>query len=139
MSQNVKQGESGRPFYFATVPEFNLSSFTRMELRWTKPSGKQMIRDSSGSAVRLGTSTVFVTALSATLSANTYALYTIGTGSAGEVDEKGDWKVRLTYEVSTDSPVTRLVSDKFDSADNAVIMTVDAGVVSSSGVSADGP
>lgn len=137
MAQNVKVGESGRPFYFNIEPDFDLSSFTRMELRWTKPDGSQMIRDSSASGVRLGTSTVFVTALSATLSANTYALYTIGTGSAGEIDQKGDWKVQLTYEVSTDTPITRLISDKLDSADNAVVMTVEAGQTSA--VSADGP
>lgn len=137
MSQNVKVGESGRPFYFNIEPDFDLSGFTRMELRWTKPDGSQMIRDSSASALRLGTSTVFVTALSATLSANTYAVYTIGTGSAGEIDQKGDWKVQLTYEVSTDTPITRLISDKLDSAENPVIMKVEAGVTSAT--SADGP
>jgi len=137
MAQNVKVGESGRPFYFNIEPDFDLSGFTRMELRWTKPGGSQMIRDSSSSVVRLGTSTVFVSALSATLSANTYAIYTIGTGSAGEIDEKGDWKVQLTYEVSSDTPITRLISDKADSADNFVVMTVEAGLTSAA--SADGP
>ena len=129
---NVKVGESGRPFYFVVNPTFDMSSFTRFELRWTKPSGAQMVRDSSASAIRLGTSAVFVTAVSVTAVSNSYVIYTIGTGSAGEIDEKGDWKVRLTYEVSTDSPITRLISDLTDSAGDNVVMHVSAGITTAS-------
>ena len=116
------------------TPTFDLSGFTRFELRWTKPSGAQMVRDSSASAVRLGTSAVFVTAVSVTAVSNSYVIYTLGTGSAGEIDEKGNWKVRLTYEVSTDNPITRLISDQLDSADDFVVMTVDAGITTASSI-----
>jgi hypothetical protein len=120
---NVNVGESGRPFYFYVG--FTLTGFTTLRLVWTKPDGTEMERDNSASAVRVGTSTVFVTALSATLLANQYALYTIGTGSAGEIDQQGDWRVRLHYIVSTDTPVTHLISEYADSSDEPIVMTVE--------------
>lgn len=118
----IRVGESNKPFYFFVG--FDLSGFTYLKITWEKPDGTSMERDSSASAVRLGTSAVYVTALSATLPANQYALYTIGTGSAGEIDQAGKWKCRLDYYVSTDTPITHLRSDYNDSADEPVVMEV---------------
>ena len=126
MAHNVKFHESGRPYYFYVG--FDLSGFSRLQLFWTKPDGTTMIRDSSASAIRISASAVFVTALSATLSSNEYAVYTIGQGSAQEIDQTGAWKVNLIYWDSATTPVTRLVSDKNDTAGNPVIMQVDPGI-----------
>jgi len=129
---NPNVGESGRPFYFYVG--FDLTGNTRLEIEWTKPDGTTMLRDSSAHGVTAGTSAVFLTALSATVTANEYALYTLGTGSAvqsasvndpGEIDQAGDWAVRLFYYVSTDDPVTRLISDRHDANGNRVIMKVE--------------
>ena len=132
MANNPNVGESGRPFYFYVG--FDMSGNTRLEVEWTKPDGTTMNRDSSGDGVVVGTSAVFLTALSATVTANEYLIYTLGTRSApfansaedpGEIDQAGDWAVRAIYIVSTDTPVTRLISDRDDANGNVVVMTVE--------------
>lgn len=76
---------------------FDLSANTSLSFTFTKPDNTTLTKTGT-----LGTVTITTTL--GTFSANTYATYRF---ISGDVDQAGDWSVRLTY---LDASPARLIS-----------------------------
>ena len=85
-------GEYGIVFNFCV--NFNLSSWTSLNLIFTKPSGTSLIV--TNPEVSLGTVDIITNIQR--FSAYTYVVYVF---ASGNVDQAGTWKVRLEYEDAT--------------------------------------
>lgn len=88
----MNNGEWGVVFRLSTG--FDMSSSTALSLAFTKPSGEVLTK--TNPAVTVGSGNVSTTL--GTFLSTKYVNYTFANG---DVDEAGEWDVRLTYDDGT--------------------------------------
>lgn len=101
---SLTEGESGKLFYVAT--EFDMSSFTELEVIFTKPGGTIVTKTQTAGEVTLGTSDGSFPGVGAVL-ANEYMIYTIEAGfldEAGDSTDESPWKAFGRYTNDTTTP-----------------------------------
>jgi hypothetical protein len=95
----VNEGEYGVACVFYTA--YDMSTFTALQIKFTKPDGTILLATATCPAVQV------VTALG-TFPANEYAQYYFVTG---DLDQLGTWYARVIYTKSNASPALHLISN----------------------------
>ena len=97
-------GESGKLFYVATG--FDMSSFTELEVVFTKPDGTTVTKSQTAGEVALGVAGGTFPGVGAVL-ANEYMIYTIEDGFLDEAADSTDenpWKAFGRYTNTATTP-----------------------------------
>ncbi len=95
----VNEGEFGVACVFYTA--YDMSTFTTLQIKFTKPDGEELLATATCPAVQV------VTALG-TFPANEYAQYYF---VDGDLDQLGVWYARVIYQKSNASPPLQLISN----------------------------
>ncbi len=99
----VNEGEFGVACVFSTA--FNMSTFTEISMKFTKPDGTILLVDSSDGVTVPGSPIVTVLG---TFAANEYSQYYF---QSGDLDQLGVWYCRVIFDDSGASPPQRLISN----------------------------
>lgn len=95
----INENEYGVACVFNT--SYDMSTFTTLQIQFTKPDGTLLTATATCPNVNVSTSL-------GTFLANQYAQYFF---QAGDLDQTGTWSARVLYTKSTASPALHLISN----------------------------